>query len=117
MRIASPRLARSSVKPSLGHRDPAENLLESSGISLSGPCTSACRQHQSTLRRGEFHRPDGMKKDRRPLGALCARYALPLFIPSGRCALFLSAAEWAMQGPVPHPHEVIRLPMTAGVAA
>ena len=35
--------------------------------------------------------------------------ALPLFIPSGRFALPLSAAEWGvMQEMVPHPHEVIQ---------
>ena len=40
--------------------------------------------------------------------AVCA---LPLFIPSGRFALPLSAAEWGvMQETVPHPHEVIQPP-------
>ena len=78
-----------------GHRE------ESPGIQwnpLPGPYTSARRQHQSTWWLGEFHRPDGMKKDRHPRKPY-ARHALPLFIPSvkgGRCALFLSATEWAL---------------------
>ena len=56
-----------------------------------------------------MHRPDGMKKDRHPRKP-CARYALPLFIPSGpMCAVRVGRRVGVMQGTAPHPHQVIRL--------